>query len=370
MAATEIRALTGIRGAAAVFVMIYHLQPRPTSSGLLSNVLNHGYLSVDLFFVLSGFVMAHVYGQSLESGAFRFRTFLWHRFARIYPLYIIVTLAIVLRDYTKTSQLDADGATLASNMVMLQTLGAWSSINAPAWSVSAEMVAYLLFPIIGVLSLKSSRIVALCAGVVAIGAILAMTIAASFHEIGLPISTGLLDLFYEPYGIIRCLAGFTLGQLAWRLHNDPRIAAFASKNVVQIAIAMLVVLAVTQIQADFTIYLLIIGLILCLSTDRGILSAFFGSPPIYFLGVVSFAVYLTHFRAFGIWTSVENMLEGYGTTAANLVATIVSCLFVIAISWLLHIAIEKPCRQLLRSLGSRKPRTVPVATGVGTRPGD
>lgn len=370
MAATEIKAMTGIRGAAAVFVMIYHFEYRSTSTDLFSSMLHHGYLCVDLFFVLSGFVMAHVYGQSLKDGAFRFRSFLWHRFARIYPLYIFATLAFLLLAYLKTRQVEVDFPTLASNMLMLQVLGDWPSIDAPAWSVSAEVVAYLLFPLIAILCVTSTRLVALLVGAVAVGSILAMTIAASLHDIGSPVSKGLLDLFFEPYAVIRTLAGFTLGQLVWRMHNDPATAAFASRNSIQILLAVFALFALTQVQADFFIYLLIVVLILCLSTDRGILSGFFGSPPVYFLGSISFAIYLTHFRALGIWAFLDTRFEHFGATVANLVATVVTGLVVIGIAWLLHIGIEKPCRRLLRSLGSQQPRQASVAAVLGVKVGD
>lgn len=372
MTVKEIKAMTGIRGAAAVFVMVYHFEYRSTSNDMFSAMLHHGYLSVDLFFVLSGFVMAHVYGRSLTDGAFRFRSFLWHRVARIYPLYIFSTLAILLLAYLKTRQLDVDVPTLVSNMLMLQLLGNWPSIDAPAWSVSAETVAYLLFPVIAFLCLRSSRAVAMMIALAAIATILAMTIAASMHEIGAPTSRGPLDLFFEPYAILRCLAGFTLGQLVWRLHNDTRVVVFASRNSVQIVLAVFALLAMTQVQADFVIYLLIVVLILCLSTDHGPLSSFFGSPPIYFLGTISFAIYLTHYRALGIWTFLDGRFDDYGEMFGNVVATLLSGLIVIGLAWLLHVAIEKPCRQLLRgrrSRGASKP-AVSMALPTGTQAGD
>lgn len=81
-AAEEIRSLTGIRGAAAVAVMVYHFHLNMPSAGLVSTVLNHGYLSLDLFFVLSGFVMVHMYGDAVKRGAFQKRDFIGHRFVR------------------------------------------------------------------------------------------------------------------------------------------------------------------------------------------------------------------------------------------------------------------------------------------------
>ena len=57
----EIRALTGIRGIAACFVVIYHFYFGVLNKGSAGVILSHGYMAVDLFFVLSGFVMALTY---------------------------------------------------------------------------------------------------------------------------------------------------------------------------------------------------------------------------------------------------------------------------------------------------------------------
>ena len=92
----EIRALTGVRGMAACLVAIYHFSPtKDMAPGPLHNSVGRGYLWVDLFFVLSGFVIALNYGHLFASGFSRtaFATFLTRRVARIYPLYLAVLVA-------------------------------------------------------------------------------------------------------------------------------------------------------------------------------------------------------------------------------------------------------------------------------------
>ena len=349
MAAGEIRAMTGVRGVAAVFVMIYHLElNRISAEGPFSIFLNHGYLSVDLFFVLSGFVLAHVYGPPVVSGTYRFSEFLWHRIARIYPLYIVLTVAFLALALIKSQAAEFSPEVLISNFVLLQSLGNWPSIDPPAWSVSAEMVAYLLFPLIALLCLKSGRTTAILAGFAACLAILVMTLAASWHYIGTPIAKGPLDIIVSPFTLIRCLAGFTIGQLLWRVHADPRVVSVASRTPVQAVVAILTLAALTQQDSDLVDYLMIVVLILCLSTDRGVLADFFASPPLHFLGVVSFAIYLTHYRAFGVWGLAERVFGAFDPMIRNTAATVVTALVVIAVSWLLHIMVEKPCRRWMR----------------------
>jgi peptidoglycan/LPS O-acetylase OafA/YrhL len=349
MATGEIRAMTGVRGAAAVFVMIYHFEiDHIPLSGSLPTLLSHGYLAVDLFFVLSGFVMAHVYGSSFLNGQFRYGEFLWHRLARIYPLYITMTLAFLALEIAKTWHAGFGPYTLVSNLVMMQVLGNWPSIDPPAWSVSAEMVAYLLFPLIALLCLASSRVTALLLASAALVSILTLVLSASHHYIGSDIAKGPLDLFFAPFTAIRCLVGFTLGQVVWRFHKQPAVMSLTSRSSVQIAVASLALIALTRPGSDFLVYGLIVLLILCLGTDRGAVSHFFASRPLHFLGTISFAIYLVHYRALGAWAAVDHKLDHLGLLTGHLAATLVAGLVVVGVSWLLHVMVEKPCRQWMR----------------------
>jgi peptidoglycan/LPS O-acetylase OafA/YrhL len=341
---SEIRPLTGIRGAAAIVVMVYHFHQRAPSSGPFSTALNHGYLSVDLFFILSGFVMAHVYGESVRSGAFRLGRFLGHRFARIYPLYGLVTLG-----FLALALLHSQGVPIAvalSNLTMLQALGNWPSLDPPAWSISVEAIAYLLFPLIAWICLRGSGRIAVLAGMVSLGAVLAMTMAASRHLIGAPISMGQLDLFYAPYTVVRCLAGFTLGQVLWRWHRG-RAANLAGQSGVQIAIVVVLALLLCRTNTDFAIYLAVAALILALSTDRGVLSRLFGSGPFMLAGQLSLGVYLIHFKAFGLLAVCRNAM---GEGAAD----VLSGAAVIGAAWLLHMAVERPARRAIRRWQDRR----------------
>jgi peptidoglycan/LPS O-acetylase OafA/YrhL len=100
---SEIRSLTGLRGVAAAYVVLYHMHLFELCSGAAATVLTHGYLAVDLFFVLSGFVMALTYAELFEGGfsAGRYRDFLVRRIARVYPLYVVVTLVCYLLNHLR-----------------------------------------------------------------------------------------------------------------------------------------------------------------------------------------------------------------------------------------------------------------------------
>ena len=149
-------ALTGIRGVAAWMVVLYHI--RKSLILLLPAdaiaVFAKGYLAVDLFFMLSGFVLWYSYADRIRQGGLAFAApFLWRRLARIWPLHLFILalfipLALLLR---------ADGGhmlhypfgELPLHVLLMQNWGMTQEIawNQPAWSISTELAAYLLFPL-------------------------------------------------------------------------------------------------------------------------------------------------------------------------------------------------------------------------------
>ncbi len=74
------------------------------------------------------------------------------------------------------------------------------------------------------------------------------------------------------------------------------------------------------------------------------------SRSVHFLGVLSFAIYLLHYRAGAAWQSLFNHLGGWPTWSRHVIAT--GCMATILIfgAWIAHLAIEKPARTLVRHL--------------------
>ena len=82
--------LTSFRFFAAAWVVLFGFVPllRPEATfGAQPAILAKGYLGVELFFTLSGFILSHVYAEAWGAGRFRYSAFLWARLARIYPLW-------------------------------------------------------------------------------------------------------------------------------------------------------------------------------------------------------------------------------------------------------------------------------------------
>src|SRR5690349_25057093 len=83
--------LTGLRGIGAVWVLLFHWSWMRYGQ---VPVLDRGYMGVDLFFLLSGFVLTHVYLKTLPLNVRAYRKFLIVRLARIYPLHLFVLLCL------------------------------------------------------------------------------------------------------------------------------------------------------------------------------------------------------------------------------------------------------------------------------------
>src|SRR3712207_1650730 len=165
---SEIRALTGLRIVAAVWVVLFHFEGQlmPYVDQLPGShaVISAGWIGVELFFVLSGFVIARSYLDECgrrwsTAGAARFVA---NRFARVWPAWMAVTVAactwllvsprLGLTPHVVSTHPPLDLAVLLRQMTMTQMWGESSLVDVswvpPGWSISAEWLAYLTFPLL------------------------------------------------------------------------------------------------------------------------------------------------------------------------------------------------------------------------------
>lgn len=142
-------ALSGIRFFAAFNVVLFHLwngQNFHLSSSFLTGIVSSGYVGVSFFFLLSGFIHAYAYGPE-RVGNLGVTKFYRGRIARIYPVYL---LALALAAWTffhsaPLPKLLVPGATVLTmtQAWLPSTAMAW---NYPSWTMSSELLFYLLFP--------------------------------------------------------------------------------------------------------------------------------------------------------------------------------------------------------------------------------
>ncbi|MEO7383470.1 MAG: acyltransferase [Novosphingobium sp.] len=204
--------LDGLRGLAALGVALhhafFHFANWPFADALLTSPLAAtarwiqlwGWTLVDLFFVLSGYVFAHVYlrGSALSTRS-GLADFALARFARLYPLHLVMLLLIALFAFGKGANTPF---AFVANLLMAQAfiIPFAASFDQPAWSLSVECLCYLLFA----LAAFAGRSALLWASAVA-----ALWGAAMLVTHGLPGGPWVQD------AVPRGFLGFFLGQALW-----------------------------------------------------------------------------------------------------------------------------------------------------------
>jgi peptidoglycan/LPS O-acetylase OafA/YrhL len=352
--------MTGLRGVAAFLVVIYHFYSADDlPSGALRHFVTKGYLWVDLFFVLSGFLMAMNYGHSF-AGRWPFRAwraFLFKRFARIYPLYGVIVLGTLAYTLAVHGSLQGVPNTLpsvdlhnpaveiAANLFLVQSWGVARSIDGVAWSLSTEWAAYLLFPILAWLALfarsRTALAVAVGAAAVIVGTVGLTSADGAYHS-------GPLDAYdgttIEP--ILRCLGGFTLGLLTFRLTRSPRILAWASCDPVAGAAVVLLAAGFAAGAYDLIVYPLFAAVVLALYGNRGRVGRAFGCRPVHWMGLISYSLYLLHLyfvgprQWLGHWFQAR-LPAGWAAVATD--ATV--CAALLGASALAYRVVEEPGRR-------------------------
>jgi hypothetical protein len=122
--------------------------------GFVPVAVTKGYLGVETFFVLSGFILSHVYLEATGEKRFRYGGFLWARLARVYPLHLVTLFGMIGLGLVATAAgMSIDGSLtnwrdLPAHLTLTHAWGlaGSSAFNHPSWSISAEWAAYLGFP--------------------------------------------------------------------------------------------------------------------------------------------------------------------------------------------------------------------------------
>ena len=335
------RALIGLRGVAALFVISHHLYVREgLHLPLLHQLALRGYLAVDLFFVLSGFTMAWIYGGwfTRQITLPVYLEFMWRRVARLWPLHAAMVLVVIV-EYARRGLWPFWPKMIAANLLMVQNWG-WSQvINPPSWSVSTEMLAYLLFPMLAAAALhgRPARAWAGCAA--AVGLVLLAVWLAPFRGPG---RRGALDI-YDNWSLLpalRCLGGFWLGMLTYRALQTAWVAAIARRPGVAVAAGLVLLLLLAAGAPDLLVYAAFPVLTAALFAGAGAPQAWLGTRVLHGLGTLSYAIYLVHVP----------ILEVVAIVAGQSVAVLVPVFFSVTLvaALLAHRLIERPSRALLR----------------------
>lgn len=347
----EIGALTGLRGIAALWVFAYHAaywadglgQPARLTLKVLSS---GGYLGVDVFFVLSGFVLALNYGSARVHASWStYAKFLWKRIARIWPVHVValafmvcVLGAMASLQLRPALSIDVTAAALLQSVALVQawTIPIERIWNSPAWSLSAEWAAYLAFPFIAALTariLSAIRVIGCILGLYAI-----LYLVAD--------STGLWSL---GLGMPRIAVGFTAGVLLFRLHSMLGHQAIGRYGL-PVTVGYILLANVLDTVTGRETSMLMLPWVACLvvytvANTRG--PAWLSSPASIYLGRLSFAFYMVHWIVLQVPRSYLQSAELADSIAAVATAIVLS----LAVCWLLaHVLyryVEVPARSAM-----------------------
>ena len=271
--------LESLRGICAVGVVCLHF-PWATAYRRVP-ALQQSWLFVDLFFVLSGFVIAHVYLDKLN----RFSDvadFAIKRLFRLYPLHILALAlcgALIVGKSALGLGYDAQstvGRVLAA-VTLTHGIGFNESLplNSPSWSISAEMAAYAVFALCCLMT--RHRVAALI--VVSLGALLVEVI---FNDATL--DGGMT------FRAFRCFYSFGIGVMTWRFapRLDPRLQWPAAA-----AIGVLMWVSASETQWTLAVPMATALLVGTLTHD-GSLARLLLAPPLKAIGRWSYSIYLMH----------------------------------------------------------------------------
>ncbi|MFJ2485965.1 acyltransferase family protein [Pseudomonas sp. NPDC087639] len=338
--------IDGLRAIAVLGVLFYHAFP---------DVLTGGFIGVDVFFVISGFIISSNLYKGLESNSFSFLDFYIRRVKRIFPALILVLSSVLLfgwfalfpTEYAAVGKHAAFGAGFGANFGYLGESGYFdvSAITKPLlhlWSLGIEEQFYLVWPVVLILAWRIG--LNLFIG-------LAVLIVLSFATSICLIDSDQMSAFYLPYSRFwELMIGALIA--AWAHFHPKKLASFSSRKVMGVLMAdLLSVLGLACItlgyiyakeDINFPGYWALLPTVGCgLVIVAGVVSSvnrnILANRVLVVIGLISFPLYLWHWPLL----SYAHVIQG-GTTPASLRAILAVTAIVMA--WLTFRFVERPLR--------------------------
>lgn len=373
--------LTALRGIAAILVVIFH------SNAIVSQYVTTEhtfwfqklYLMVDLFFVLSGFIMCYVYESYFNTSTESRKCvgFLKARLARIYPLHLVTLATLILAVgitfsvakniyYNELTLVLYNPKAVITAIFLLQSAHIHNMFtwNIPSWSISAEWLAYVVFPFLvkpfskfNILKtlLTITIIFTLYAGLI-------FYIAPNRVQIFPFLSTAAdLDLTYD-WGFARGILGFVLGMAVYRLFINNVLKNILSKGLVLLGLVLLYSVYMHFNLTDFGAPLFFSFILLSTAYGSKNINTFFDIAALQKLGLWSYSIYMWHFVFILIlfeiqyWLLTEPPAPGsanYFGISNPLVLLLLYVVITIIIGAFSFRFIEKPSRKWINNLGKK-----------------
>jgi peptidoglycan/LPS O-acetylase OafA/YrhL len=372
--AVRFEALDSWRGVCALLVALFHF---PLAGPIGENAFVRGsFLFVDFFFVLSGFVIAHACSEKVRTGQ-GMAQFMVTRFGRLFPLHAFMLAAFVGFELVRLAIPSLAGGepafsgafsldTLPTNLALLHGLGIHDHLswNAPSWSISTELFAYVFFGL-AVLMLGKKSLGLFSLAVVA-GPLILFKYSPDF-----------MDATYD-LGLVRCLYGFSAGVLTYALLDgkidrgpDTREAlwTWTLSEMIVIGAVILFVVTASKNAGGLLAPLMFAFAVALFAHEGGYVSRLMKTGPLLLLGTISYSIYLTHIFVQSRMMNAAKILdrslvEGILTAskdgasysqAVALPAMIMMVILTVLASWATFRLIEAPGRDFFKRLAARIP---------------
>jgi len=344
-------ALDSLRGICAVLVVMFHM---PVASHWRDwGLVQHGYLFVDYFFVLSGFVIAHAYAGRLKTPRDAGR-FMVRRLGRVWPLHVLMLAAFIGLELARL-WFHIDGAqpfvrdrsveAIFANLLLVQ---AWHVLpfltwNGPAWTLSAEVACYLIFA--GLVLVAPRRFRWIGAILALIGAVMVLAWARRW-----------MNTTYD-FAVPRAVYGFFLGCLLQGVWTRiPRLTGHAA-TLLELAAVMAICLFIGWATGPITVAVTLIFLVLVwvFAGEEGALSRVLDHPALVTLGRWSFAIYMVHMFVLTVLMIVArriNWVPGgrridFGSVWVNDLFAVALFGLILLLALVAHRLVETPAQRLI-----------------------
>ncbi len=242
-----------------------------------------------------------------------------------------------------------------ANLILIQAWGIGASFNPAAWSISTEWAAYLLFPVLAAVFLRTSPRVGLMLGLASIILLACLSLVpdslrgSNAASLGKTIGPLNISDGGTPWPLLRYLIEFGLGLLTWRLTQWPLFAQAA--RTVAPTMAIIAVIGLLAVHgSDVLLVVAFIPLVGLLSFEYSFAAKILAWQPVHWLGDASYAIYLLHWVMIACIGPLSAMLTRSGVPHGWTVSVGIMSGVTVAASSALYIWFEKPAKLFVRRL--------------------
>jgi peptidoglycan/LPS O-acetylase OafA/YrhL len=330
--------IDGLRALAIILVVVYHAFP---------TILPSGFIGVDVFFVISGYLISTIIYSSSKENSFSFSNFYLRRINRIFPALITVLITcfaigwftLLADEYKQLGKHIAGGAGFISNLILWNESGYFDSASHTKpllhlWSLAVEEQFYFIWPVIVWASWKFHLNLMAVAGYLAL-----ISLGINIYQVYY--FDNLATTFFLPHARFwELIAGAILAQHTLR-HPTPNTPIPNVQSALGLTLIFIGVVSITS-QTLFPGYwalLPVIGTVLFINAgpEAKINRLLFAHPIVVWIGLISYPLYLWHWPAL-VFARIT--AKGAPTTSTQMLAILSS----LALAALTYLLIERPIR--------------------------